>query len=115
MTEEKWQDVKYNIKDKFGILEEKTEAIELYADSDQPQKIGDKEIVIFESDAGKFKLEYIVKPVILDKKVHYSRRIGTSSNTEFILSETEFTRRMDAFIFRDGEWNKLDSNNFANR
>ena len=57
-------------------------------------------------------LEYIVKPVVLDRKEHYSKRMGTSSKTEYVLSSDEFVERMEAFIEKDNVWEKIDSGNF---
>ena len=101
------------ILDKFEVLEEKTEPVEMKIGLDQSQKIGDKEVLIFISPIGKVKLEYIIKPIILDKKEHYSKRMGTSSKTEYILSENEFSYHLDAYLDKNNEWEKIDSSNLA--
>lgn len=113
MTEEKWSEIKDNIKEKFAILEEKKEPLELKTGLDEKQKIGEKEIIIFNGPMGKVKLEYIVKPVVLDKKEHYSKRMGTASTTEYILSESEFVRRIEAYLWKDDDWQKVDASSFG--
>jgi hypothetical protein len=113
MTEEKWQDTKSMVKDKFKILEEKKEPVELKTGLDSSQRIGEKEIIIFDSPIGKIKFEYVVKPVILDKKEHYSKRMGTSASTEYVLSDSEYVRRLDIFKQKDGVWEKMEANAFG--
>ena len=109
MTEERWSEIKDRIKEKFKVWEEKTEDLKIKTGLTEEQKIGDKEIIIFEGPRGKTKLEYIVKPVILEKKEHYTKRMGTSARTEYILSDTEFVRRLEAFIWQDNNWQKVDA------
>ena len=112
MTEEKWQNIKGMVKDKFASVEQKTEPLELKTGLTESQNIGQKETLIFDSPLGKVKLEYLTKPVVLDKKEHYSKRMGSSAQTEYILSDTEFVRRMDAYLWKNDEWEKIDSSSF---
>ena len=112
MTEEKWQDIKGMAKDKFKILEEKTEPLELKTGLTETQEIGTKEVLVFQSPIGKVKLEYHVKPVVLERKEHYSRRMGATANTEYVLSNNEFVRRMEAYKWEDDQWQKIDSSSF---
>ena len=111
MTEEKWETIKSDLKDKFDIIEDRREPIELNTLKQKGLKAY-KDILIFTGPLGKMKLEYIVKPVVLDKKEHYSTRIGTSAQTEFIYSEDEYTRRVDVFKEKDGNWEKIEYNTF---
>lgn len=115
MKQEKWEEIINTIKDKFEILEEKTEPLEMKIDVDKKIKTGNKEIIVFISPIGKIKLEYIVKPVITDKKELYSKRAGTSARTEYTFSDTEFVRRMEAFKYQsaDKSWQKIDANSFT--
>lgn len=114
MTEERWEDIKGMVKDKFEILEEKREPLELKTGLTETQKIGEKEIIIFNSPIGKTKLEYIVKPVVIDKKEHFSKRMGTTSQTEYILSDSDFSYRMEAFRWNEinNDWEKISGENF---
>lgn len=112
MTEDKWLNIKSMVKDKFDSVEEKIEPIVRKIGLTDSQNIGQKEVLIFDSEIGKVKLEYLVKPVILEKKEHYSKRMGSSAQTQYILSDTEFTRRMDAYIWKNDGWEKIDSSSF---
>lgn len=115
MSPEKWQDIKGMVKDKFSILEEKTQPLELKIGLAKTQKIGEIESIVFISPLGKIKLEYSTKPVILDKIEHYSKRMGASSNTEYILSDSEFVHRFEAYIWKNDldDWQKFDFDDFG--
>lgn len=115
MIPEKWENIKGMVKDKFPDTKNTTEPITQKIGLTESQEIGQKEVLIFTSPIGKIKLEYLVKPVIIDKKEHYSKRMGTSAKTEYILSESEFSRHMDAYKFNDdnNQWEKIDSNSFT--
>ena len=115
MTQDKWDEVKDMVKSKFEVLEERTESLYLKTGltDDDKQEIGKKDILVCNSPIGKVKLEYLTKPVVLDKKEHYTKRGGTSSQTEYILSEDEFVRRMEAFRYVDGFWEKIDASGFT--
>lgn len=108
MTPEKWQNILGNIKDKFEIEEEKEEHLE-------EQGGMDVESVVFNSPLGKVKLEFISKPVVLDKKTNYSRRIGSDVAVEYVYSEEEKTHSMNAYKWDDSgeDWVKIDPASFA--
>ncbi|EKD55977.1 MAG: hypothetical protein ACD_58C00324G0009 [uncultured bacterium] len=113
MTEEKWENIKSMVKDKFPDVKCTIEPIEHKIGLTESQKIGQKDVLIFNSPIGKIKLEYLIKPVIIDKKEHYSKRMGATAKTEYILSESEFSRHMDAYKLNDyNEWEKIDSSSF---
>lgn len=114
MTQEKWSEIQDMVREKFTVLEEKTEPLEFVTDIDGKQKIGDKEILIFDGPMGKTKLEYIIKPVVLDKKEHYTNRVGSKTRSEYVLSDTEFTRRLEAYILENNIWQKIDASAFEN-
>ncbi len=115
MKQEKWDEIKGKIQDQFKMLEKKTEPIEIRVDVDEKIKTGSKEIIIFISPIGKIKLEYMVKPVVLDKKELYSKRMGTTARTEYTFSDTEFVRRMEAFKWNETDecWDIIDASSFA--
>ena len=113
MRPDRWQDLKTLIKDKYNVLEEKNENIEYKTGSGNTQKVGEAEIIVFESPLGKTKLKYITKPIVLEKKEHYSKRMGTASMTEYLLSENEFSYRLEAFIEKDGIWEEFDPSNLT--
>lgn len=113
MKPENWQDTKSMIEDKFKIIEQGIEPVKMKVGLDQEQEIGKKEFLVFNSPLGKVRLEFLTKPIIIDKKEHYSRRMGTSSATEYILSKDEFSYKMEAYLEKDGEWEKIDASSIG--
>ena len=89
MTPERWNNIVGGIKEKFTVLEEGEFELE-----DMP---GTCESIVFESPMGKMKLEFITKPVITDKKVITSRRIGASASVEYTYSDTEETHKFECY------------------
>jgi len=63
---------------------------------------------------GLIKLEYVTRPVVLDKKMNYSRRIGSESNAEYVFSEDEKTSRLIAYKWEENkkEWIEIDADSF---
>ncbi|SRR6056297_1124950 len=108
MTQEKWQTIVGNIKDKFEVEENKTEHFE-------DQGGMDVEFIVFKSPLGKVKLEFISKPVVLDKKTNYSRRIGSDVAVEYVYSEEEKTCSLNAYKWDETseDWLKIDPSSFA--
>ncbi len=105
MNDEKWEDIIFNIDQKFGIESQDTEDLEIENSLGKKDKKGKKEIVIFNADSGKMKLERITKPLILDKKVHYKKTKAQSGQVEYILSDTEKTHKVLAY-----KWNNQEEN-----
>ncbi len=109
MTKDKWKDILGNIKDKFEILEHEIEHL------DEEGGI-DIEFIVFKSPLGKVRLEYVEKPVILDKKTTYSKRIGSETKVDYIYSEEEKSRQMIAYKWNeeDDSWEEMNPNSFTN-
>ena len=107
MTIEKWDTIIGDIRDKFEITEEGSESI---------NEEGGVEIkyICFNGPMGKMRLELIDKPVVLDKKVSYSNRIGSDSNVEYVYSETERTAQFNAYKWSDPDkdWVMLEEKLF---
>ncbi len=99
MTDDRWQEIKDMVKKNFGILENQV------LDLSEREGKGTKEELIFTGPMGKMKLEYIIKPLVLDKKTTYSKRIGSDTKVEYITSDTEKVRRMEAY-----KWNEASDN-----
>jgi len=99
MREEKWQDILGMIEEKYKLLNFKKEKI--------PEiKGGLKEIVEFETPKGRFRLERITRPKVIDKKTIYSKRIGGEVKVEYLYSQEEKTSQLKAFYWDDQkkEW-----------
>ncbi len=109
MTEEKWENVKGQIKDSFKVEDEGSDHLDEHGGIDT-------EYIIFTGPLGKMKLEFITKPVVLDKKTNYSNRIGSETKVNYIYSESEKTRRLVAYKWDEGQegWIEIDGSMFGN-
>ena len=103
MTPERWQQIKGQVQDTFSDAEISKEKLP------EPQ-IGDTEIILFTGPLGKMKLEYVTKPVLLDKKTHGSRRMGSEATVQYIFSETEFSHHLKAYKWDEAQddWVEID-------
>ncbi|MCK4554017.1 hypothetical protein KAU19_03570 [Candidatus Parcubacteria bacterium] len=109
MSPEKWNNIVGQIEDNFEV-EEKGKQHE-----DDMGGI-DIEFVIFKGPLGRMKLEFVVKPVVLDKKTTYSRRIGAETKVDYVYSDTEKSHKMRAYKWDEGEerWAEMDARAFDN-
>lgn len=82
MTLEKWQDILGNIKDNFKYENESEEHLD-------DEGGVDIHSIEFQGPLGRMRLEHISKPVILDKKTTYSKRIGSETQVDYVYSTTE--------------------------
>lgn len=89
MTDEKWQQLIDVAELQFDNVEKRTE--------DDPDGQGTIDILIFENPAGRFMLKRINRPKVLEKKHHYSHRAGDTAQTEYKLSDTEMTHRLEVY------------------
>ena len=49
------------------------------------------------------------KPVVLEKKMHYSHRAGDTARVEYIYSQSEFTHKLRLYRLNDEEsWDELN-------
>jgi hypothetical protein len=101
MNDEKWEELVTRIETKLKIVDRKVTT----ADEGRARV----ESIIFVSPEGKMKLERTSKPLVVDKKVHYSKRIGSSPSVEYVFSPTEKVHRVQLFRWSDGamEWEEL--------
>lgn len=109
MTPEKWQNIIGNVKDKFEVLENGSEHLE--------EEGGiDIEYIIFNGPLGKMRLEFVTKPVVIDKKTTYSNRIGSETKVDYVYSEAEKSHQLLTYKWDEAEdnWAEIDSANFGN-
>ncbi len=108
MTPEKWKNILGNVKDNFVIEEEGSE----YLDEEGGIDI---EYVVFNGPTGRMRLEFISKPVVLDKKTIYSRRVGSETKVEYVYSQTERTYKLMAYQWdeEEGEWVEMEEEMFS--
>ncbi|MCK4745064.1 hypothetical protein KAS41_03305 [Candidatus Parcubacteria bacterium] len=114
MTREKWQNIIGMIDDKFGIGDKRTEEEEIGQDAKGEVVFEIKDIVEFEGPLGKMRLELIIRPIVLDKKTNFSRRIGSGVEVKYIFSDSETSTKFRAFKWnRELEsWDEIDAGMF---
>ncbi len=101
MHEDKWKDTLAMVKSKFRVLQEGKETIE-----DIPNAT--REFVEFEGPQGTMRLEYTIRPAVLDKKTTYSKTGGRASQVDYVYSKDDIVRRMQAFRLDDrGDWEEV--------
>lgn len=107
MLPERWQTLVGDLKDKFEIEEQGNEHL------DEEGGV-DIEYLIFKGPLGLMRLEFVTKPVVLDKKTKYSNRFGAETKIDYIYSPDEKTHKLDIYKFDEAteEWILVDDKNF---
>jgi hypothetical protein len=108
MLPEKWSDVVGRIKDSFEVSD--TGKIELEEEGGMII-----EFIEFMSPMGRTRLEFVKKPVILDRITNYSNRIGSDTNIKYVYSKDEFSHVMIAYKWDEAQsdWSEMEGNMFA--
>ncbi|MFA5022481.1 MAG: hypothetical protein WC508_05390 [Patescibacteria group bacterium] len=91
MTDEKWQSIIGQIKDKFEVTDQRAEGL---SENFGP---GTVEIIEFNGPLGQMKLERTTQPLVVDKKTYGSKRIGSQATVEYIYSDTEKVHKFKAY------------------
>jgi hypothetical protein len=107
MQPEKWQQIIGNIKDNFKVEENEKEHIDEEGGMDV-------EYIIFKGPLGRMRLEYISKPVILDRKTKFSNRIGSETVVEYVYSADELSHKLRAYKWDEaqGDWVEMEAKKF---
>ena len=102
MHQRKWEELLDKVEKMFGFLEHEIE--------EYPERRMTVETAIFDGASGRIKLERTVKPLVLDTKTTYSKRIGGEVTTEYVLSDDEFvdTVRFYRWNRLAREWEQID-------
>lgn len=114
MNLDKWQNIKALVEDKFGFERLDKENFEV-GENDKGKIVeGEREIIEFNGPLGLMKLEFEIKPVVLDKKVFSSARIGGDRKVTYIYSDTEKGYKMNVYKFNEDQddWVELETENF---
>lgn len=100
MNEERWEDIKNLVKNKFKL--EKEERVK------EAEK--DIERLIFQGPLGRMKLEWITKPRVVDIKTSGStKRGGVAQKIEKVFSQDETVSYLDAYVFKDDVWVEIEA------
>lgn len=102
MLPEKWEQTKGHILDSFSDVEINEQEL-------QDPEVGQKEIVVFSGPLGQMKLEYYTRPIVLNKRTHGSRRIGSHTEVEYVYSKSEFSHQLKVYKQDPdtGEWQEM--------
>ncbi len=108
MTKEKWDKIVGDIKDKFEVVDEGNEHID-------DEGGVDVDFIEFKGPLGRMRLEFVERPVVLDKKTTYSRRIGSDTKVDYVYSETEKSQQMLAYKWDEeqDDWVEMDGEMFS--
>lgn len=108
MNEERWEQIKETTNKNFEVLEN------TIFDIPRDRGGGTRESIIFNGPLGKMKLEFIIKPLVLDKKTHFSKRAGQETKVDYVVSETEKVNTFLAFKRDEAaeHWIEIDSDDF---
>jgi len=108
MNPERWDKIKGNVLDNMEVEE---------SDSYKSDETDGAEVefIIFKSPLGRIKLEFVTKPLILDKKTIYSNRIGSETKVDYVYSDTEKTYRLNFYKWDEDRdsWSEIDAKKFS--
>ena len=107
MNDERWEELKKNLKKKFLVSEEKTE--DLIMDTGEGMvKHGEQNEIVVTAPIGKIKLVREIRPLVLEKKLQYTHQQGSSAHAVYKFSETEKTYKLRFFKWDDNEFDWLE-------
>lgn len=107
MQPEKWQEIVGKIKDNFKVEESGREHL-------RDEGGGEIEYIVFNGPLGRLKLEFISRPVILDKKTKYSKRIGSSTVVDYVYSQEEKIHKLKVYKWDEAlnDWQEIEAKKF---
>ena len=100
MNDEKWEVLVEQIQRKFEVTEHRKE--------DSAEDRTHREVLVFAGPTGPMKLERVSRPLVLDRKPIYSKRIGSGVAYEFVYHPTERTHREYLFRWVNNGWEEMD-------
>jgi hypothetical protein len=107
MTNEKWEQLVEMVQKNFNDVSLRTEPL-MIETGGVAEAQGTQDILEFETPAGHFQLVRENRPAVLEKKMHYSHRAGDTAQTEYKLSDTEFTHKLRVYKEDEfGEWEEV--------
>lgn len=107
MFPEKWRQIVGQIKDNFKVEADGKERLETEGGAEV-------EYIIFNGPLGRMKLEFITKPVVLDRKTKYSKRLGATTVVEYVYSPDEKTHKLKAYRWDEAvnDWLEMEAKKF---
>ena len=97
MNDEKWGEILDRVKEKFQVVDEGKATLDQIPNATV-------EFIVFDSPMGRLRLEWTTKPRVIDKKTFGGSKYGAGTGVEYIYSETEQVKTLQAFQEVRGEW-----------
>jgi len=103
MNDQRWEEVLRRLEKQFGQLE--------FDETEDEETRAVVESVVWQSPQGKMKLTRTTRPLVVDKKLHYSSRTGGGSYVEYVYSDTETSSRVRLFRWSEAvsDWEEVDA------
>ncbi|UCF77946.1 MAG: hypothetical protein JSW03_07475 [Candidatus Eiseniibacteriota bacterium] len=107
MDDERWHDLVEQIERKLKVLGKET-----YTQDEGRTEI---ETLTFQGPEGKMMLRRTSKPLVVDKKVQFSKRIGSHRSVEYVYSPSEKVQRVQLFKWSetDRDWEEVRLDRFV--
>src|SRR5512139_3343851 len=102
MNDQRWEEVLRRLDRLFGDLE--------FDEVEDEETRTTVESVVWNGAQGRMKLTRTTRPLVVDKKTHYSGRIGGGTSVEFVYSDTETTSRVRLYRWDEpaNDWEEID-------
>ena len=102
MHQKKWDELVDKIEKLFGFINHSVD--------EYPEQRMTVETVVFEGASGRMKLERSKKPLVVDKKTTFSKRVGSEVSVEYVLSDDEFVDTVKCYRWDalGREWSPVD-------
>lgn len=107
MNDQRWEEVLRRLDKLFGDLE--------FDEIEDAETQAVTESVAWTGPQGKMKLARTTRPLVVDKKMHFSNRAGGGTHVEYVYSKTESTSRVRLFRWNEGttDWEEVDAGDFG--
>lgn len=108
MTDEKWEQLVEMVKQNFADVNLYKEDL-IMETQDGPIVQGNKDVLEFEhKDGRRYRVVRENRPVVLEKKEHFSHRMGDTARMEYKHSQTEFSHKLK--VYKEAgfdEWDEI--------
>ncbi|MBM3307889.1 MAG: hypothetical protein FJY74_06155 [Candidatus Eisenbacteria bacterium] len=107
MHQNKWESLLDKIESQFGFVEHRVDRFD-----DRRLTV---ETVVFDGAGGRMKLERAVRPVVLDRRAHYTKRVGSAASVEYVYSDTETSDTVTLSVWdrAAGDWREIELSELA--
>jgi hypothetical protein len=107
MTDERWEEFVESAKQRFEDVDVKNEPWEESFGGQATSGTNNAVEFTMPGTGDRYKVVRENKPVVLDKKQHYSHRQGDTARTEYVLSDTELSHKIRVYKEDYGDWDEV--------